>query len=294
MGLGGAHTRGMDQRSSLGEFLQGRRARISPDDVGLVAYGERRRVPGLRREEMALLAGVSAGYYTRLEQGVSLNASAEVLNAIAGALRLSPVERDHLHVLSAQAGRRSKPVPLPREQAAPDLKTLLDAMTDVPAIITSHCNEILAWNRAGHALLAGHLDYGSPADPETRPSLFRLMFLDAHTRDLYRDWDRRARSVVGNLRVKTAMYPGDAGLEALVGELAIGSPEFVAMWAEHPVEACGSDDCEFSHPIAGDFTLTQQRFSIAQHPNQALITYVAAPGSPSSAALTALLLTTTR
>lgn len=265
-----------------------RRAQLGPDDVGLPRYGDRRRVPGLRREELAMLAGVSAGYYTRLEQGQSLNASAEVLNAIATALRLTTAEREHLHVLSTTASHRTGPVTPPEEHASTDLRTLLAAMGDVPALVVGGRNDVLAWNGAGHALLAGHLDPASPDDRETRPNLSRLVFLDAHTRALYRDWPAKARAVVGNLRILTARNPDDACLAALVGELAIHSSEFASLWAEHTVEPCGRDVYDLAHPVVGDLTVTQQTFHVPQEPHQSLVTFTVEPGSASSVALTVL------
>jgi transcriptional regulator with XRE-family HTH domain len=278
----------VDQRRALGEFLQARRAQLSPDDVNLPRYGERRRVPGLRREELAVLAGVSAGYYTRLEQGQSLNASPQVLDAIATAMRLSTAERDHMHLLSTTAGRRPVPSITPDEYASADLQTLLATMSDVPALAVGRRNDVLAWNRAGHALLAGHLDFASPDDPRRRPNMSQLVFLDAHTRGLYRSWPQKARAVVGNLRIMTARDPDDTGLAELVGELAIGSAEFSQMWAEHPVDPCARDVYELSHPLVGDLTVTQQTLRIPQEPRQALIAITAEPGSASAAAITLL------
>lgn len=278
----------MDARSPLGEFLRARRAKLSPDDVGLPRYGDRRRVPGLRREELAMLAGVSAGYYTRLEQGQSLNASAEVLDAIAGAMQLTAAEREHLRLLSATVPHRVRPSTPPDEEADAGLRTLLSAMNDVPALVVGRRNDVLAWNRAGHALLAGHLDFAAPDAPGTRPNMSRLIFTDAHTRDLYRNWDTKARAVVSNLRVMTARNPGDAGLAALVGELAIESAEFATMWAEHTVRPCGRDVFDLTHPLVGHLTVTQQTLNLPQEPHQSLITVTADPGSPSAAALTML------
>lgn len=278
----------MDARTPLGEFLQARRAKLTPGDVGLPRYGDRRRVPGLRREELAMLAGVSAGYYTRLEQGQSLNASAEVLDAIAGAMQLTAAEREHLHLLSATVPRRVRPSTPPDEHADAGLRTLLGSMSDVPALVVGRRNDVLAWNRAGHALFAGHLDMAAPDDPGTRPNMSRLVFLDAHTRGLYRSWDAKARAVVGNLRVMTARNPGDAGLAALVGELAIESPEFATMWAEHTVLPCGRDVYDLTHPLVGNLTVTQQTLTVPQQPHQSLITVTADPGSPSAAALAML------
>ncbi|MFD7701322.1 helix-turn-helix transcriptional regulator [Streptomyces caelestis] len=277
----------MDRRSPLGAFLRARRARLSPDDVGLPRYGDRRRVPGLRREEVAMLAGVSAGYYTRLEQGQPVNASAEVLDAIATALRLTRAEREHLHVLST-ASHRTRPAAPPEEHTSADLRTLLTTMGHVPALVVGRRNDVLAWNGAGHVLLAGHLDPAAPDDPGARPNLSRLVFRDTPTRALYRDWSAKARSVVGSLRNLTARDPGDAGLTALVDELTVHSPEFAALWDEHTVDPCGRDVHALAHPVVGDLTVTQQAFQVPQEPHQSLVTFTAEPGSPSAAALTTL------
>jgi transcriptional regulator with XRE-family HTH domain len=277
----------MDDRSPLGEFLQARRAQLSPEDVGLPRYGERRRVTGLRREELALLAGVSAGYYTRLEQGQSLNASREVLDAIADAMRLTTTEREHLHVLSSVGSRRVRPAP-PEERVADGLRTLLAAMAGVPALVVGRRNDVLAWNPAGHALFAGHLPAAAPDDPDTRPNMCRLVFLDAHTRGLYRNWDHKARAVVGNLRAMTARNPGDNDLAALIGELAIESPDFARLWAEHTVQPCRSETYDLAHPVVGDLTVAQQTLTVTPNPGQSLITITAAQGSPSAAALMTL------
>ncbi|MFC9113560.1 MULTISPECIES: helix-turn-helix domain-containing protein [Streptomyces] len=277
----------MDSGSPLGEFLRARRAQLSPDDAGLPRYGDRRRVPGLRREEVAMLAGVSAGYYTRLEQGQQGNASAEVLDAIARALRLTASEREHLHVLST-TGHRTRPASPRAEHASADLRMLLDTMAHMPALVVGRRNDVLAWNTTAHALLAGHLDPAGPDTPDARPNLSRLVFLDAPTRALYRDWPAKARAVVGNLRTLTARNPGDTCLTALVDELSCLSDEFAGLWARHTVETCGRDVYALTHPLVGDLTVTQQTFQVPQEPHQSLITLTAEPGSPSAAALEAL------
>ncbi|GAA3503842.1 helix-turn-helix transcriptional regulator [Streptomyces prasinosporus] len=246
-------------------------------------------MPGLRREEVATLAGVSAGYYTRLEQGQPANASAEVLDAIAAALHLTAAEREHLYVLSATSPRTRPATPRP-EHVSADLRMLLTTMGHVPALVVGRSNDVLAWNGAGHALLAGHLDPASPDGPDTRPNLSRLVFLDAPTRSLHRDWPARARAVVGNLRTPAARNPEDARLAALLGELRNHSPEFAALWDEHTVDPCGRDVHDLApHPVVGDLTVTQQAFQVPQEPHQSLVTLTAEPGSPSAAALTTLL-----
>lgn len=280
---------GRGQRE-LGEFLQACRARVGPDDVGLPTYGDRRRVTGLRREELALLAGVSASYYTRLEQGQSRNASPQVLDAIAGALRLSPTERQHLSVLVDAAGRargrehRRPPV----EHADPALLELLQALGDVPAVILGRRSDVLAWNPMGHGLLAGHLAEDSPGIPTSRPNMTEVVFLDANTRDLYVDWKGKARAVVGNLRLVAGAHPDDPALASLIGRLIMASSEFSSMWADHTVAACAAARYELHHPLVGRLTITQQTLRSIQTPEQTLVTCTAVTGSPSYEALSLL------
>jgi transcriptional regulator with XRE-family HTH domain len=278
----------MNKHGHLADFLQARRGQLRPEDVGLQTYGERRRVPGLRREELAMLAGISAPYYTRLEQGQSRNASPEVLDAIAGALRLDDSERAHLHAL-ARAPKRGGLAGRPRaERISPATIALLAAFESTPAIVIGRRSDVLAWNRQGHGLFAGHLDPGSPNDPGRRPNMARLVFLDAHTRDLYTDWPAKARAVVGNLRLTAGRYPDDPLLAGLIGELTMRSPEFSAMWADHRVLPCDVADYEMRHPLVGTLTVTQQTLQSPQGNGPALVVATADPGSPSATALTLL------
>ncbi|MFD5628487.1 helix-turn-helix domain-containing protein [Streptomyces sp. NPDC127072] len=276
----------MTGKSQLGEFLQTRRSQLRPEDVGVPTYGERRRVPGLRREELALLAGVSASYYTRLEQGQSLSASSTVLDAIAGALRLDDSERRYLHDLARAdrhrtRGRRPSP-----ERVTEATAQLMDVLADVPALVLGLRSDVLAWNRLGHALFAGHLDPDSPDTPARRPNMARLVFLDCHTRDLYADWPSKARAVVGNLRLVAAQHPQDTALHALLGELSAKSAEFASMWADHRVKACTVATYEMRHPLVGPLTVVQQTLSDGQGPNVVVATTEA--GSTSRAALSLL------
>ncbi|MFD4525490.1 helix-turn-helix domain-containing protein [Streptomyces sp. NPDC058470] len=278
----------MNKHGQLADFLQARRGQLRPEDVGLRTYGERRRVPGLRREELAMLAGISAPYYTRLEQGQSRNASREVLDAIAGALRLDDSERAHLHAL-ARAPRRPSPLVRPRvERINPATSALLAAIDGTPAIAIGRRTDVLAWNRPGHGLFAGHLDPGSPDDPGRRPNMARLVFLDAHTRDLYADWPAKARAVVGNLRLTAGKHPTDPLLASLIGELTMRSEQFAEMWADHRVLACDVADYEMRHPLVGTVTVTQQTLQNPQGDGPTLVVATAAPGSPSATALTLL------
>lgn len=276
----------MNGKSRLGEFLRTRRSQLTPDDVEVPTYGERRRVPGLRREELALLAGVSASYYARLEQGHSMNASPEVLDAIARALRLDESERLHLLDLARSAkprGRGRRPAP---ERVTEATGQLLDALAGVPAIVLGRRSDVLAWNRLGHALFAGHLDPGAPDRPDGRPNMARLVFLDAHTRELYGHWPSKARAVVGNLRMVAGQYPEDSALHALVGELTAKSEDFAAMWADHRVKACDLSDYEMRHPLVGTLTVTQQTLNLGPGPNIVVATTKA--GSPSRTTLALL------
>ncbi|MFJ9033676.1 helix-turn-helix domain-containing protein [Streptomyces sp. NPDC102274] len=277
----------MNGKSQLGDFLQTRRSQLRPEDVGVPTYGERRRVPGLRREELALLAGVSASYYTRLEQGHSLSASAEVLDAIAGALRLDESERRYLHDLARvdrqrTRGRRSAP-----ERVSEATRQLLDVLADVPAIVLGRRSDVLAWNRMGHALFAGHLDPGAPDRPAQRPNMAKLVFLDCHTRDLYTAWQTKARAVVGNLRLVAAQQPHDAALHALLGELSAKSAEFASMWADHRVKACTVAGYEMRHPLVGPLTVIQQTLHNGPGPDVVVATTEADSASRAALALLA-------
>lgn len=277
----------MEQRTGLGDFLQSRRARLSPGDAGLRSYGERRRVPGLRREELAQLAGVSVSYYARLEQGQSANASDEVLDALARALRLDADEQAHLRDLARP--RRGRAARRPRaERPDPALRRLVEAMTGVPAVLSGRSGDVLAWNRLAHALLAGHLDLTAPERPSDRPNIARMVFLDAHTRELFVDWPAKARAVVAHLRMMAGRYPEDPGLTALIGELTVGGLEFARFWARHPVRTCEPATLVLRHPVVGRLTVEQQVLVAPAEPDQFLVTITAEPGSPDEAALTLL------
>ena len=201
----------MRSRGELADFLRGRRARLRPEDVGLVSYGQRR-VPGLRREELARLAGVSPIYYTRLEQGQSTNASPSVIEAIARALALSDDERAYLHDLARPRPAKRR---RPRADAArPGVRQLITAMRDVPALVLGRHSQVLAWNELGHLLFAGHYDRTAPDRPADRPNLTRMLFLDPHTRELYRRWDEEASRAVASLRVAAGRFADDPALTA--------------------------------------------------------------------------------
>lgn len=267
----------------LGDFLRNRRAGISPESVGLVSYGTRR-VPGLRREELAQLAGVSATYYMRLEQGQSTNASESVIEAIARALGLTDDERAHLHDL-ARPGPAKRRKPTKPDMATRGTRQLIDAMTDVAALVLGRRSEVLAWNRLGHLLLAGHLDPAAPDRPADRPNLTRLLFLDPHTRDLYPRWDEEAPRAVASLRLVAGRHPNDPELAALIGELCMKSPEFATFWSKHPVQNCVSGTKLMHHPEVGDLELDFEALHLPGDLGHRIMTYTAVPNTASAAAL---------
>ena len=273
----------MSAGAALGEFLRSRRARLSPQEAGIVSYGARR-VPGLRREELAQLAGISATYYTRLEQGHSVNASDSVLDAIARALGLDDDERTHLHDLAkpAGAGRRRPARP---DTARASTVRLIEAMTDIPAVILGRRTEVLAWNRLGHALLGGHYDFTAPGRPADRPDLARMLFLDPHTRELYARWEEEASRAVASLRLVAGRYRDDRALADLVGELTLKSDDFARLWARHPVHSCQSGRKWFRHPEVGDLDLEFEVLHLPDDTGHRIQTYTALPGTASDAAL---------
>ncbi len=285
----------MTTKSELGRFLQTRRAQLQPADVGLPMYDERRRVPGLRRDELAQLAGVSESYYTRLEQGQSLNASLEVLDALARALRLDETERRHLHDLAGTARKSGdsgprRPAP---ERVNAATRQLLSSLGDTPAVVLGRYSDILAWNRTGHALFASHLDPRSPDQAGRRPNTARLVFLDAHVRDLYDDWLKKARDVVGKLRFAVGQYPDDPILASLIGELVMRSKEFTALWSEHRVRDWDIATHRMCHPLVGPVDVIQQAMPLPHGRGQRIVIVTTEPDSTSRAALTLLAQLTT-
>ncbi|AJT42818.1 XRE family transcriptional regulator [Psychromicrobium lacuslunae] len=269
--------------TELGEFLRSRRDRLSPEQVGLRSFG-RRRVPGLRREELAQLAGVSVTYLTRLEQGQSRNASEAVIEALARALQLDADERNHFFSL-AQPAPAKRRRPSRSEIARPGAEQLLQAMSGVPAMLLGRFNDILAWNRPAHLLFAGHLDFSAPQRVENRPNNIRMLFLDPHTRALYLDWQDEAALAVSSLRYIAAQFPDDRQLAELVGELSMNSPEFAALWAKHAVRLCTSGTKRFHHPVLGELELDYEVLHLAEGSGQRLLTHTAKPGSASEAGL---------
>ncbi|MFE5659512.1 helix-turn-helix domain-containing protein [Streptomyces sp. NPDC056517] len=273
----------MDLSAELSEFLRSRRARLKPEDVGLPDFGRHRRVPGLRREELAQLAGVSVAYYTRLEQGNGRNVSMEVLDSIARALRLSDTERAHLtHLAKPTAKKRQHRAAFARpQQVRPGLRHLLDAMEGIPAFVVGRRLDVLAWNRMARALM-GDFEAMEP----TERNVARMVFLGPNSRDLYRDWECKATEVVSVLRLYAGCYPEDPALLALVGELSVRSEEFRSLWAAHTVADKGHGTKVLRHPLVGEMTLTYESMQVAGgDPDLMLITYQAEPGTASADAL---------
>lgn len=271
--------------TELGEFLRSRRDRVAPEAVGVASVG-RRRVPGLRREELAQLAGVSVTYLTRLEQGQSQNASSAVIDSLARALQLDADEHTHLIALAGPKAAKRAPQRKP-EHPHRGASQLLHAI-GVPALLLGRFNDILAWNSAGHLLTAGHLDVDAPCLPATRPNHIRMLFLDPHTRDLYADWQEEAALAVASLRFVAARFVEDRQLAALVGELSLSSPDFATLWAGHMVRLCTSGTKRFRHPVVGEITLAYEVLHLADGDGQRILAYSAAPGSAAASALALL------
>ncbi|MFJ2820131.1 helix-turn-helix transcriptional regulator [Streptomyces toxytricini] len=269
----------LDPRSELGEFLRSRRARLRPADVGLPDHTRYRRVPGLRREELAHLAGVSVAYYTRLEQGHGQNVSAEVLDALARALRLDGTETAHLRQLARPRPRRRRQAHRP-QRVRPELRTLLDAMDGVPAYLVGHRQDVIGWNRLAAAVFG---DFGEL--PAQERNLVRMVFLDPATAELYADWECRACEVVSSLRMYAGRNPDDEQLTALVGELSVKNEEFRRLWAAHTVADKTHGVKRLRHPLVGTMELSFETLALPDDCDQRLVVYHAAPGSPSQDAL---------
>jgi transcriptional regulator with XRE-family HTH domain len=269
----------VDARSDVSDFLRSRRAKITPDRAGLPVYGGNRRVPGLRREEVSLLAGVSVDYYTRLERGNLKGVSESVLEALARALQLDEAERAHLHDLARAAGPVARPRRRPTQRIRPGVQRMLDAMTAAPALAQNGRLDILAANALGRALYAPM--YDDPAGPNHA----RFVFLDPRALDFYGDWQRAADDTVAILRSEAGRDPYDRGLTDLVGELSTRSDEFGARWAAHNVHIHGSGTKQFRHPVVGDLALGFEMLELTADPGLKILTYSVEPGSTSDEAL---------
>ncbi|MHA5054301.1 helix-turn-helix domain-containing protein [Streptomyces sp. SD15] len=269
----------LDRRAELSEFLRTRRARLKPEDVGLPDFGRHRRVPGLRREELAQLAGVSVAYYTRLEQGNGRNVSTEVLDAIARALRLTDAEHAHLTHLAKPKQHKKKQTARP-QQVRGALRQLLNSFDGVPAYITGRRSDVLVWNRMAAAVFG---DWSELAPPERNWA--RMVFLKPEYHDLFVDWEQKAIDIVCVLRMDAGCHPDDPQLSALVGELSVKSKDFRRLWATHDVKEKSHGVKRLRHPLVGDLALQFESFRLPDDSEQVLVTYHAEPGSASADAL---------
>jgi transcriptional regulator with XRE-family HTH domain len=271
----------MDTKNEIRDFLTSRRARITPEQAGLRSYGSRR-VPGLRREEVAVLAGVSVPYYTRLERGDMSGVSENVLEALARALELDDAERAHLFDLASAAqptGARPRRRPA-KQRVRPEVKWTLDAITGAAAFVGNQRLDLLAANNLGRALFSEL--YAAPARPVNNA---RFVFLDSRAESFYDDWERVAGECVAILRWAAGRDPHDRDLSDLVGELATQSEAFRTRWAAHDVRFHNTGVKHFHHPVVGELSLTYNRLDLPADHGQTIFTYAAEPGSRSEEAL---------
>ncbi|MGW9046104.1 helix-turn-helix transcriptional regulator [Streptomyces lydicus] len=262
--------------NDLGDFLRARRSGLQPEDVGMASYGLRR-VAGLRREEVAVLAGVNVDYYTRLEQGRERHPSPQVLDALGRALHLDTDAHAHLHRLAGTAPH-DRPMPQ-RNGVSPALRQLMDGYPHTPAFVLNRTLDLLATNALADALYSPF----HPAD-----NLARMVFLDPTGRDFYTRWDWAAQATVANLRQAAGFDPDAPRLNALIETLTEQSATFSTLWQAHTVRGKTQDAKELNHPDVGPLTLTYQAFDVRDAPGQQLVIYHAEPGSPSAHALSLL------
>jgi transcriptional regulator with XRE-family HTH domain len=265
--------------AALAEFLRASRARVQPADVGLGDDHRPRRVPGLRREELAGLANVSVDYVVRLEQGRAGGVSRSVLEALADALVLDDAGRDYLLTLGGPAPARRPRRPATQTVSAPTLR-LLASLTESPAMVLGRFSTVLAWNPLAAALIT---DFA--AIPIEQRSMVRLAFLHPAFRELYGEWERVAQDCVASLRMEAARDPDNELLAAIVGELSIKDADFRRWWGDHRVRGSESRRKRYVHPVAGPMTLDVQRFAVLAQPDQMLVVYSADPASESDEAL---------
>jgi transcriptional regulator with XRE-family HTH domain len=271
----------VDSRSEVKAFLSTRRAKLTPAEAGLAHYGRNRRVPGLRRSEVADLAGVSVEYYARLERGNLSGVSDTVLDALARALQLDEAERMHLADLARTAGPAARPRRTPAAQGVrPGVARILAGMTAVPAIVNSGRLDLLAANPLGAALFAPVL-----ADAARPVNHGRFCFLDPRARDFWIDWERAADDSVAALRLEAGRDPYDKGLTDLVGELSTRSEAFRVRWAAHDVRVHRTGIKSFHHPVVGDLHLSYEVLELAADPGLSMIAFSAEAGSPADDAL---------
>jgi transcriptional regulator with XRE-family HTH domain len=268
--------------NELGDFLRTRRAKLRPGDVGLPPGHGSRRTPGLRREEIAALAGLSIDYYIRLEQGKEANPSGPILDGLARALRLNEEENTHLYALANHAAGRTARGSLPASRVVrPGVRQLLEAVRPCPAYVLTRTSDLLAANPEALVLFPGLADW-----PPERRNTIRYTFFHPTARELFADWDRSAETIAAHLRSLAADTPDDPDVSALIAELLDGSPEFTRLWQRHDVRQRRGQAKPFRHPQAGEFTLTNEVLYLAD--GQRMSVYQAEPGSRDHDALTLL------
>lgn len=280
----------MDNRNDIREFLTTRRARLRPEDVGLPNFGGRRRVPGLRREEVALMAGMSVEYYVRLERGNAKGISEAVFEGVCRALQLDEAERSHLNDLIRVANqgtsakkRRTKPS---TAQIRPGVQQLLDAMDSVPAYVNNGRLDVIGINRLGRAVFSEI--YEEPRQAQQAPNFARFVFVNSTSRDFYRDWDAVAQQTVALLRAEAGRNPHKRALSDLVGELSVNSEDFRTLWASHDVREHRTGLKHFHHPIVGDLDLNFEAMNLESEPGLLFVALTAAVGTPSHDGLSLL------
>jgi transcriptional regulator with XRE-family HTH domain len=263
-------------QTELGRFLRARRSRVRPADVGLPTGTGIRRTPGLRREELAALAGVSIDYYTRLERGKETGPSPAVLDALANALRLDDEERGYLREIAAQAARRAPKLrPQPSRTVRPSVRHLLETVRPNPAYVIGRTNDFLAANPGGMRLLPGMADW-----PDRQRNTIRYIFLHPAARHLWPDWDQKAKGCVAQLRAVAGSDPDAPDLAALVGELIVKSPDFNRFWERYDIRTIGDGSKTFHHPVVGMMTLTHEVMTLNRTDGHRLVVYMATPGGP--------------
>jgi transcriptional regulator with XRE-family HTH domain len=270
-------SRSSEHSAELGAFLRARRAEVSPEQAGLPTERRSRRVQGLRREEVAQLAMISADYYTRLEQGRLAGASTSVLDAIADALRLGDDQRRYLYTLT---NKKVTPRTPRVEHVPPQTQLLLDNLIDTPAIALGRCLDVLAWNSLAAAVF---VDFGRV--PGRDRNFVRLLFLDAEVRGRYADWRNIARTCVAFLRMAVAERPADPRLIEVAGELSVRDADFRTWWAERDVSYQAFGTKSLQHPAAGPFTLDWQLLRSGYDGGQSVLAMTAPPGTRSHQAL---------
>jgi transcriptional regulator with XRE-family HTH domain len=270
----------MDPSKEIAAFLRSRRAAISPEQAGIVSDGRARRVPGLRRDEVARMAGVSTEYYTRLEQGRASNPSTEVVEALARTLQLDESEREHLSDLLLPNPHTARRTPTRPQRVRPGLYLMLDTLNHVPAFILGRRTDVLAANQLAKAVLT---DFD--ALPANRRNLARYYLLDPEARERVGDWERIAAETVAILRLEAGRYPSDRQLADLVGELTLLSPEFSGWWNDHRVLRRTHGAKHYFHPVVGELHFSYESFQVPGDTEQTLCVYNVEPGSDTARSL---------